>query len=131
MDLNIIADETIAWMKDNFLPNIVKEDTFSSEHVKFNKIENCEVNLMGLAEAYMISMCFRIKLSLSDETELNKRVVGLIMKVHARCCYSEIFIFSLITFVPILYSLPLFSYKFKPYIDSRSPHQWTKQIIIW
>lgn len=68
------------WIKTELMPDLVNNGTFKLKKVM--KIENCEINRLTTSEAFMLTMCYRIKLTLhDDDDDCHKKEIGLILKV--------------------------------------------------
>lgn len=74
------------WIRD-LLPNLVKEGKFSNEFEKFTKIKNCEISRLSSTEGFMLTMCYRITITLTDDMNNNSKKFKLVLKVFMSLLY--------------------------------------------
>lgn len=69
-------------IREELLPRLVKDGNFSTVSERFTKIQKCDIVRLSSSEAFMLTMCYRIKLTLSTEDNFHSKEFNLVLKVR-------------------------------------------------
>lgn len=76
-------------IRDELLPRLVRDGTFSNGSDTLRKIQKCDIVRLSASEAFMLTMCYRVKLALSTEDDGHSKVFNLILKVKACILFKQ------------------------------------------
>lgn len=69
------------WIENELLPKLLENGKFSTKLQKFSKVKHCEISRLSSAEVFMLTVCYRIKIIVTnDENNINKEF-GFVLKV--------------------------------------------------
>lgn len=72
-----------SWIRDGLLPELMEKGKFSDPNQNFTKIKNCEISRLSSSETFMLTMCYRIKLTLGgDCDDNNSKELRFVLKVN-------------------------------------------------
>lgn len=81
-------DKNEKWIADQLIPQLVKNGKFAlknEENLSENKeivVKSCEINQLSAKDAFMLTLCYKVKLILTDASGQNENCVGLVVKVQ-------------------------------------------------
>lgn len=81
-------DKNERWIADQLIPELVKNGKFELKNEKKSSenkeimVKSCDINQLSSKDAFMLTLCYKVKLVLTDASGQNENCVGLVVKVR-------------------------------------------------
>lgn len=73
-------NQLVVWIQEKLIPDLINKGTFLPKLEPLTEIKQCHVILLSTAEAYMLTMCYKIKIIVTDNKKPAE--IGFVLKVN-------------------------------------------------
>lgn len=71
------SESNVTWIREFLVPKLVEDGKFGAGVL----VKSVEITRLSMAEAFMLTICHKIKLTVTDDKLSNERTYGIVVKV--------------------------------------------------